>query len=178
MVAGSLPINIHTRPTRHPLAVHSEVGAIFSTPKALRQRLPDALVPAMAQLIVMSAPSSLALRVWENWFHTIDTSPTTDFTLLRAGPKGDSLQGHPVEPQTGNRPPLNQTGAVRPSHSMHESIVQLEPPSKSSVEFDFSKAVKVDNAEIPTFLWDEQVWQLELHNVAQLKEFVDRYDAL
>jgi len=41
--------------------------------------------------------------------------------------------------------------------------------------FDFTAAVKADNAETPTFLWDDRVWGLWLRCPVQLKHFETKY---
>jgi len=43
--------------------------------------------------------------------------------------------------------------------------------AQANTSIDFTKAVKADNAEVPIFLWDDRIWNLNLHGKKLLDEF-------
>jgi hypothetical protein len=44
-------------------------------------------------------------------------------------------------------------------------------PQQDRARVDFSKAVKADDAENPTFIWDDRVWNLKYHDPVKLASF-------
>ncbi len=51
----------------------------------------------------------------------------------------------------------------------------VESPLASSNVFDFSVAVKADNADIPIFIWDNRIWGLGLHSDHRRRTFLELY---
>jgi hypothetical protein len=58
------------------------------------------------------------------------------------------------------------------SGSVEENLEVAE----SGPSFDFSVAVKADNAEIPCFIWDDRVWGLQVHSPVRRQAFQDNFE--
>jgi hypothetical protein len=51
----------------------------------------------------------------------------------------------------------------------------VQQESIASTSFDFSVAVKADDAAIPTLIWDDRIWALGLHNQSLTDTFKLRF---
>jgi hypothetical protein len=64
---------------------------------------------------------------------------------------------------------------VQPRHSDMFEVADYPPLCTPSPQFDFSKAVKADDAESPTFLWDDRIWNLGYHVPRQRSTYLRRF---
>ncbi len=71
------------------------------------------------------------------------------------------------------QPDNKETGQIAVSSGDYQRDMK-EMKSQTQDNFDFSKAVRADDAEIPTFIWDERIWKLGFHSQLHLSLFQDR----
>jgi hypothetical protein len=144
------------------------------------QRIPSTLNSTVAQMIVTSAPGHLTLRIWENWYNLSSTTAPTSAPVRRMQAQPQIPPESPVQMQRASSSPpvravLSQTFTPLQEQAQLPSAAQLLSTNATPSDFDFSKAVKVDDAQIPAFFWDNRVWQLGFHDAAQKERFVNRY---
>jgi hypothetical protein len=61
------------------------------------------------------------------------------------------------------------------THSDMFEVTGFPPLYTPSPQFDFLKAVKADDAETPTFLWDDRIWTLGYHVPCQRSTHLRRF---
>jgi hypothetical protein len=142
-----------TRPVQRSMTV-GEYLVIYSAPKGLSKVLSPAECVVVVELIVKSAPGGLMSRVWENWHPSQAVSR-------------ESLTPGSVQP------PVPASVHQSPGTTGQES--SLTTDAGSSRTFDFSKAVKSDDAEAPTFIWDDRIWRAGYHKPQRVSAFSRRF---
>jgi hypothetical protein len=130
-----------------------ELAAIYHVPTVLHQEV-DGLCG-----FHQAAPGLLLKYVWEDFVKSLSPSSSSDGISISSGPS--STVGELELGSDEQFPTISDVNVIS---------------STSSVKsFDFSIAVKADDAEIPTFIWDDRVWGLELHSDQQKERLIARF---
>jgi hypothetical protein len=131
-----------------------ELGNIYTVPRSFLLELdshPDIR-------FWKATPGGLLSRVWDNLFHP-----------------ESSLIGGPESPPRD----LNGFSTISQTRKVDlEADFASEPPqpgAKSRTEINFSVAVKSENADNPTFIWDERIWALGYHDPTQIQAYQVRF---
>jgi len=131
-----------------------ELGHIYTVPRSFLLELesnPDIR-------FWKATPGGLLSRVWDNLFHP-----------------ESSLIGGPESPPRS----LNGFSTISQTRKVDlEADFASEPPQPGArfrTEINFSVAVKSDNADNPTFIWDERIWALGYHDPTQIQAYQVRF---
>jgi len=87
----------------------------------------------------------------------------------------DTLEHSVADVRSGISPESSSLERMQPQQSFGAEQRLVEPAAASSNAFDFSIAVKADNAETPIFIWDNRIWGLGSHSPHQRQTFRDRF---
>jgi hypothetical protein len=126
-----------------------ELGNIFNVPKLFL----ETFKPEHVVKFWKSVPGNLVTRVWENLFMPVAEG---------------AREGKPI---SLDDPPQSWSGCkeesvLRSVEEVAEGARESEPNSLDDrTGFDFSIAIKSDNADNPTFIWDDRIWALQYHDL-------------
>ncbi len=136
-----------------------ELGSMMHVPQSMLKALPASL----GYPFIYALPGSLAVTIWENsnlfLHHAVRQTTYECLAESARGRSNEVLKDSPPAMET-------QTSYINGSTSLS---------SYGHNNFDFSRAVKADDAATPTFLWDDRVWSLKYHDTKRKEEFREHY---
>ncbi len=128
----------------------SELGNIFTVPRNFFQ----VVLQHPGVEFWTAVPGGLLCRVWDNLAHLNEK----DSPQVTVHTKSDQASTQLADIET---------------NALIESASESNQQGRS---FDFSVAVKADDAKTPTFIWDERVWSLGYQDPAKVETFRRRYN--
>jgi hypothetical protein len=130
-----------------------ELAAIYHLPTVLHKQVD------MRYEFTLAAPGLLLKYVWENVVHSLPSRPQGLVVERRRsrGSGGQHLAKEKISKLASNCTDLEPEG-VLVQRDERTSVPPTINTGPATGTFDFSIAVKADNAETPAFIWDDRVW--------------------
>ncbi len=138
--------------------------------------VPCELLPTYAKMkatdssslpFISSAPGTFLLKAWESSY--------SHWKGNKGFKKRVSFDLRNLEESSQPSPRISATYLREKIQECQPMVHECTSETTAKDSFDFSRAVKADDAEIPIFIWDDRVWGLQLHCTMQLELYHERY---